>query len=350
MATLGPNQKHNLRTKVYGSNLDFQTAHAYHQLALNAQLALRKNPHSQALQLQMASARYQYELYNERYQRAGRPGSPLDPNDGASAIIAKTLNDWGLGPELTSLANKLIKQGLGQDAIMLQLESSDAYKKRFAANATRKKNGLPELSPSDYIATEAALKDTMRQYGLPKGFYDSNSDLTNMIANDVSPTELDSRLQVAKSVWLDSADAGTRQMYKKYYGLSDGDVIAGILDPKTALPQLQARADIASLGGAALDQGVNISLATAQELHGKVTADQAQQGFGEIAGDTPVDQAIAKRFGSTVSQNDEINAVLLNKKASQQKISSLRNAETGLFNGRAGATQQSLSSAGGGSF
>lgn len=265
---------------------------------------------------------------------------------GASEIINSVLRSWGI-PQLRHEAMNLIQQGLSSDAIIVQLQESPAYKQRFAANAQRKAKGLPELSPADYISAEASYKDLLRQYGLPAGFYDQHSDLSNFIANDVSPSELDQRLQLAQQVWLNSADPGTRKAYKDYYNLTDGEVIAGILNPKQALPKLQHKVAAAQIGGAAENAGLGVGRYQAENLAARgISQAQATQGFQQIAQTEPTDQSIAHRFGTDFTQQQEINDVLLGDAAAAAKRKQLYASEKGLFDGSASASNNSLSSTG----
>src|ERR1700749_1854637 len=102
----------------------------------------------------------------------------ITPNPQQASALAwfkQQLTQWGIAT-LVPDAQKLIMQGLDNDAVTLQLQETDAYKKRFAANALRIKAGLTVLSPAEYVATETAYAQVLRQFGLPKGFYDSRDD------------------------------------------------------------------------------------------------------------------------------------------------------------------------------
>jgi hypothetical protein len=48
------------------------------------------------------------------------------------------------------------------------LRGTDAYKKRFAANAARIAKGLGALSEAEYIGLEDQYQNIMRNYGLPQ--------------------------------------------------------------------------------------------------------------------------------------------------------------------------------------
>ena len=101
-----------------------------------------------------------------------------------AAAVTSLFDSYGIG----SLAGKIVQyaqQGMSADTMAIELQNTPEYKQRFAANDIRIKNGMAVLSPAEYIATERAYRQVMSQAGLPTGFYDSQSDFTNFIANDM---------------------------------------------------------------------------------------------------------------------------------------------------------------------
>lgn len=270
---------------------------------------------------------------------------PLDPTKaGAAAIIKQYLDQWGIS-ELYTDALKLIKQGLDDSAILVQLEDTQAFKTRFAANEDRKKKGLSVLTPAQYIANEDSYKQVLRQYGMPQGFYDSNSDVRKFLANDVSPAELASRAQNAQKIWL-SGNQDYRTVWKDYYGLSDGDAIAAMLDPATAMPIIDQRVTATQIGAAAKRQGLDVSAQRADQLQGLgVDENAALKGYASIADTQATDQNIAQRFGTTFTQAEEENDQLLGLASAQRKRKNLYKSETGLFSEQAGSDQAAFSRA-----
>lgn len=275
---------------------------------------------------------------------------PVDPaTAGAMAILNDQLAQWGitdLGPDVL----KLLKEGLDASAITVQLQNTESYKRRFVANEARRKAGLRVLPPAEYVATETALKGVLRSFGMPAGFYDTNGDMQKFLENDVSPSELQDRAQVAQQVWL-TGPQSNRDWWKEHYGLSDGAAIASILDPKKAVGLVQKQAAAAQLGGSALSQGLQVGTARAEDLVAQgVTGAQAQSGYGQIADALSTDQAIAARFGSSIDQSQEEDARLLGLASAQRKLKDLQASEAGLFSGRSAASGGALSGSGSGSY
>lgn len=273
--------------------------------------------------------------------------APLDPNiRGASAILKAQLEAWGIGSLYTD-ALRILKQGLNADAVVAQLQDTAAFKQRFWYNDARRKAGLPVLSPAEAVATENQMRQILRQYGLPAGFFDSPQDVGNFIAKNVSAAELAERAEAARDKWLE-APQETKAWWKAHYGASDGDAIAAILNPDKALPLIQRRLNAAQLGGAAQRQGLSVDTARAEQLvQLGVTGEKAQAGYGQVAAALASDSSIAERFGSTFTQGEEENAFLLNDAEAMRKKQALNASEESLFAGRGATNTAGLSGASG---
>lgn len=277
----------------------------------------------------------------------GQPVHPVDPNAGLTSAqqsiytyMTTTLKAWGLGVLIPDM-KKYLTQGMGSNEIQLNLENTDAWKARFAGNEIRQEKGLPVLTPAQYLATEQAYRQTLAQYGLPAGFYDQHSDFTNLIGNDVSASELSARAQIAHDQYMNAPQA-YKDMWAQY-GYSKGDAIAAILDPKTATTVLQDRSIQVGIGAEAKMQGLNVSRDRAIQLQqAGTTIQQAKAAYSKIAQIYNTDQNIAGRFGTTFTQNDEENDLLLGNGQAASKRAALYAEEQGLFNGHAAADSNTV--------
>lgn len=256
-------------------------------------------------------------------------------------IIRDQLNQWNLS-DLAGTVADLIKQGLDSNAVTIELQNSPVYQQRFSANADRIKAGLPALTPAQYVATEESYKQVMSQYGLPSGFYDSPNDLHDFIAKDVSPQELQSRAQVAQSVWLSNDDA-TKDTWRNWYGLSDGAAIASILDPATALPIIQRHANAAQMGGEAQRQGI---YGDQQRFEGYsdqgLSVAQVDKGIQQTALEAPAMAEFAQRFGMNYDTGTGYDANIGQNAQALQTRQRLINNETALFSSRSAADSAAL--------
>ncbi len=278
---------------------------------------------------------------NKATRKANRNAAEDPALASARGIITAMLESWGIS-ELGADVDRLLREGLDTNAIVLQLQQTDAYKARFAANEFRKAKGLPVLSPAEYIATESAYRQVMQSYGLPAGFYDDLQDYQNFLANDLSPNELNERAQLAQRTFL-SADVETRTMFREFYGLTDGAGIAAILDPAKALPIVERMAQAAQMGGSAIRNGLEANRERLERYSDMgVTAGDAANAFAEIGRTGAAEQRIAERFGDTLTQAEQEEGSLLGTASAQRKRQRLADSELGLFRGQAGAGESAL--------
>lgn len=214
--------------------------------------------------------------------------------DAASAVIS-LFSTYGL----QSLAGKVIemvKNGWSADTMSLMLEKTPEYQKRFAANAARLKKGLPVLSPREYIETERSYRAILTNSGMPKGFYDSQTDYQKFLENDLAPTELNDRVKL----WQQEAlkDTAGLDAIRKITGLGVSDYAAYLMDPARATPLLTKAAQAVSFAAAASRHGYDVSKALAVQYGNRdVSASDAEQGFAaiqEVQGQT---DKLAKMYG-----------------------------------------------------
>lgn len=273
----------------------------------------------------------------------------------ASQNLISTFNSYGLGGDIASAIANLVKKGFGADTISLIAQDpkstdplSVAYQKRFAGNAGRVAQGLKPLSPAEYLATEDSYAQIMRQAGMPTGFYDTRDSFANFIANDVSPTEVQSRVTLAKDVLI-NADPMYLDQLSAQYGLDRGHALAHILDPQAALPLIQKQVQAVQLGAAAERAGLGINNPTAEQLVNQgVSQSQANQGFQNIASQLPNMQELATRYNA-YSPAGEIGQALTSETFgtpgaanAEQNIQRLKQQEVSQFSGSSGAGKGSL--------
>jgi hypothetical protein len=285
-------------------------------------------------------------VQNKYYEQTGQYDKLLTgENRDAFMALNSLFKQYGLG----SLAGKIyeyVKNGYGADTISILLQDTPEYKKRFAANEARIKAGLSVLSPAEYIATENSYRQIMRQSGLPEGFYDSTDDFTNFITNDMSPTELQGRVDLATQ-----ATALANPAYKaalKQMGLSDGELSAYFLDADRALPILQKAAATAAIGAEALQRGMAFDQQYASELAtAGVSRDQAAQGYARIADEFTDLKTLGSIYGGGWTQRMAEEDVFVGGTGASQQREKLIARERGTFSGTAGGARQGFAQRGG---
>ena len=232
------------------------------------------------------------------------------------------------------------------DEIYFVFRDTDVMKKRFAGNAERRRRGYTEYSPSRYLQLEDELLTEMRFAGLPEGFYDDPAtDLAGFIGNDVSPSELQGRIQQGFRA-VKEADPQVVAEFQRLYGVSEGDLAAYFLDPEQARPLFDSRAaarqaQAASVAAQATRQAqMQISQAQAEELAiAGVTGEQAQQGFMALglSRDLYEPQMVGEQ---AVSQEEQIAGTFGTRAEAVQRIATRRRRRQAAFEAGGGFAGQ----------
>lgn len=249
--------------------------------------------------------------------------------------------------DLDSLAPdilRFIQNGYSSDTVALLLTETPAYKQRFSANEARKRAGLPVLSPSEYISTERGYRQIMQAAGLPVGFYDSKTDFTRFLEGDVSPTELQERVNVATDFVYKSFDAGTQSYLSQWYGI--GDLVATALDPKVAAPLIERRLRAATVAGP-----TGVSKATAEQIAGTdLSTNQLRAASGFVASQNPALRKLDNIYGGDVSNDDLALSVIANDAKATEKVGKLASKERASFSGSSAQSKGGLARRDSGSF
>jgi predicted component of type VI protein secretion system len=257
---------------------------------------------------------------------------------------------------LVADVEKYIKDGLSQAEFTLRLRTeSDAYKQRFGANQSRIQKGLRALSEAEYINLEDQYQDVMRRYGLPESYY-KRGDLgrqegfEKFIGGDVSPVELEDRIQTAQRRVMNTAPQ-IKDALTQYYGdeISNGDILAYVLDPNKAIENIKRKVTAAEIGGAAKLAGLGATRTRAEELGALgVTSQQAREKFQAISeflptatklGDIYAKQGMGP-FTQTTAEAEVFGTTGAAEAA--QKRKKLTQLETAQFSGQVGAAGGAL--------
>ena len=260
-------------------------------------------------------------------------------------LLFSEFKQYGLEALVTPLKS-LIEEGVSPSEFTLRLRETDAYKKRFAANAQRVAKGLRALSEAEYIGTEDQYQDVMRRYGMPESYYAKGdlgvqSGFEKFLAGDVSAVELEDRIQTAQNRVVNSNPEVAKALKEFYPGISNGDILAYVLDPTNAIEQIKRKVTAAEIGGAAIQSGLTTGMARAEELAAAgVTKAQAQQGFQTVAEVAPRGGMLAdiykqSPYTQTTAEQEVFGLAGSTEAAKQRK--KLTQLETAAFSGSAGA-------------
>ena len=260
-------------------------------------------------------------------------------------LLFSEFKQYGLEALVTPLKS-LIEEGVSPSEFTLRLRETDAYKKRFAANAQRVAKGLRALSEAEYIGTEDQYQDVMRRYGMPESYYAKGdlgvqSGFEKFLAGDVSAVELEDRIQTAQNRVVNSNPEVAKALKEFYPGISNGDILAYVLDPANAIEQIKRKVTAAEIGGAAIQSGLTTGMTRAEELAAAgITKAQAQQGFQTIAEVAPRGGQLAEiykqsPYTQTTAEQEVFGLAGATEAAKQRK--KLTQLETAAFSGSAGA-------------
>ena len=168
--------------------------------------------------------------------------------DDAKAMI----ESWGIetsGGFMNQLRDWVWKD-YSNDRVMMEFRKSATYNNRFTGMKDLAARGQ-FMNEQQYIALERDYRNTMAQWDLPTGFYDSYDDFGRFIANGVSVKELDDRITSAKTI----LDQDTDPNYKKalmQLGAGEGDLLAYVIDGDKAQSMVQKKLRTAALAGTAM--------------------------------------------------------------------------------------------------
>lgn len=284
-------------------------------------------------------------------------GTAVDPNkiakQSAYDFLYEQFSQYGLGALVEEIKG-LVESNVSPSEYAIRLRQTPVYKKRFAGNDARLKAGLRALSEGEYIALEDQYQNILRNYGLPKSYYEKDDigrqvGFENFIAGDVSPAELEDRIQLGLNRVKNAAPEVEQTLRQFYPGITQGDILAYTLDPEKALTEIQRKVQAAEIGAEATRAGLGTSLSRVEELQrAGVTKETAQQGFQAIAGLLPrasqLGDIYAKQgmgpYTQTTAEQEVFGLPSAAEAATKRR--KLSELEQAAFGGRAGTTGGAL--------
>ena len=288
--------------------------------------------------------------YQNQQLAANQAAKEKAERQSAYDLLYQQFQQYGLGALVEPL-KKLIETGISPSEFTIRLRETDAYKKRFAANASRIQKGLRALSEAEYIGLEDQYQDVMRRYGLPESYY-ARGDMgrqegfEKFIGGDVSPVELEDRIQTAQKRVINANPEVAATLRSFYPEIGNGDILAYFLDPDKAIENIRRKVTAAEIGGAATMSGLATGMTRAEELAGYgVTGEQARQGFQTIAQVLPRGSQLASIYGQdaytqTTAEQEVFGLAGATEAAKQRR--KLTQLETAAFSGKTGLTSGAL--------
>jgi len=271
------------------------------------------------------------------------PGGPLEPpKTSAFEEFKNYLLGLGMpwGADIEAIIRSAVIDGITPDRISLilpDIQNTATWNTRFPGWKKRVANGYNQLSVADYLNLENTYHRILQSAGLPAGFYDSPGDFGEWIANDVSPQEIQGRVDLAMNA-VRQVDPTARDLLTKFYGLTSGDLASYFLDQSRALPTLDRQYKAVNVAKYAAKNGLKVFDANYYEdlVDQGVTADQASQGYSVAKTLTDTFGQLGDIYGLDYSQRDAEEDVFFNRSDKRRKLAA---AERASFSGSSsGAT------------
>lgn len=266
----------------------------------------------------------------------------------AFALLREEFDRYGLG-DLVGDIQALAEEGISAPEFTLRLRQTEPYRQRFSANQQRVNSGLRALSEAEYVSLEDQYQNIMRRYGLPASFYARGErgiqpEFQKFIAGDVSPAELEDRVQLAATRVQNASPEVLSTLERFYPGINKNNLLAYTLDPERALPEIQRQVQAAEIGGAAQTAGFSLGQMRAEELARRgITQQQAQQGYQAAAEMLPRATQLASIYGAEkydqTAAEQEIFGLegAASARRKRQKLSAMEEAQFGARTGMAGS-------------
>ena len=260
--------------------------------------------------------------------------TPTSLTGSASNELKAILRRYGLEGLFDPLSAALIGDPSlikNTDALFGSIRETPQYQTRFKGNIERAKKNLPLLSEAEYISQEQSYLTVNKNLGLPRGFYDTQNDFANFIANDVSPVEYNNRIQQAYNVVNNSDPEVLNQLKMFIPELQDADLAAYILDPSRSGQVIERKARGATIAAAGKKSGgmqLTAQQAESLALQG-VSTQEAQQGFAQIGQAAGLFRPLQGE--ETITQEDILAGTFTNEQAAQQRIARRRRRRQAAF-------------------
>lgn len=264
----------------------------------------------------------------------GGTSAVLPTSSSASDELKAILERFGLGGLFNELnaaviADKTLAQNT--DALFGSVRNNPIYIERFKGNAARIKNGYVPLSEAQYIAQEQSYSTTLKNSGMPKGFYDTKDDFANLMANDISPAELSDRIENGYKMVTNAPPEVVNQLKMMVPDITDANLAAYFLDPSksgTQIEQMARAANIAAQGKTA--GGMQLTGVQAQSLaQAGISTQQAQAGFSQIGQQAGLYRPLQGE--QDITQEDILAGTFTNEQAAQQRIARRKRGRTAGF-------------------
>jgi hypothetical protein len=250
------------------------------------------------------------------------------------------LQQWDLA-SLAPTVLQLLQDGYTTEAIPILLQDTSAYKLRFAGNEERRKAGLPVLAPGEYLSVEKSYRNIMQSAGLPRGFYDDYADFAGFIGRDVSPIEVQRRVDAAITT-SNNVDQMWADQFQDFYGVDRNHLAAYFLDPERGMDVINKAMRGTTIASAARGLGVNVNQSMAERFGAAADADNYQRQAAQFADFARTGGKLGQIYGTDYTTEMAGEQVFSNNTAFADLLRKLANREEGEFKQGSGVGDTAL--------
>jgi hypothetical protein len=207
--------------------------------------------------------------YDSTGKFVGTSGTNLSDNLNASfSIVQGILKNYDMKGVADSIA-KIRKDypEIASDDILSLLKFDTRYNapylERFAGNKALMDKGLPTLDDALYLKAENEYEKIFKAYGVDS--LASRGTYATLIGNRMDAADVTDRIKIGYDRL--KADKYVEAAFRQFYpSISQGDIVAAMLNPLEMKDALERKATAAEIAGSAAAQGLSTSQARAEEL------------------------------------------------------------------------------------
>lgn len=217
------------------------------------------------------------------------------PDPAVRAGLVKMIEDAVARKELDPYADQTIFLG----KVWNMVRATSEYKARFPGlarlEASAGYNPSTSMTPADYMKMEGLYDNAMAYYGIPGGVFNRNEMIADLVEKQVTPAEMQTRLQMAQDAAAANADITSKLL--EYEGIEPGHIIAFYLNPDDAMAAIQRKEQTLQIGGMMARYGFAGAKSDAQlwqqQFGSEYGSGQGSLSTGSVT--SALDRAVAQR-------------------------------------------------------
>lgn len=229
------------------------------------------------------------------------------------------------------------------DVALAEVRQTEEYQTIFKGNYDAETGGV-RMSESDYFASKAEFDANLIGIGINPDLFEDEWEAA--LEGEVSPREMNSRIEAAYERIIDSAPA-IRDYYAQNFGIemTDAAIVASVLKPSLGEQVLNKQISMAEIGGEAALRGYEIASGMAESLfRAGLGRDEAAGLFGAASNQLPILDVLAKRHQDPDDDFDLqefVTAGIYDDPQQRRRMRRLIAQEGSMFGSREGGAERS---------